>query len=130
VADELQLYSGDVDRFGYLASAKFRAARMVIDAGIHTRGMSYDDAIKFLSEQGTLSANEVRGEVNRYISWPGQAPSYMIGNLEILRLRDEAKARLGERFDIREFHDQVLGRGTVTLPLLRELINEWIARAR
>jgi uncharacterized protein (DUF885 family) len=130
VADELQLYSGDVDRFGYLASAKFRAARMVLDAGIHTRGMSYDDAIKFLSEQGTLSANEVRGEVNRYISWPGQAPSYMIGNLEILRLRDEAKARLGDRFDIREFHDQVLGRGTVTLPLLRDLIEEWIATTR
>ena len=130
VADELQLYSGDVDRFGYLASAKFRAARMVLDAGIHTRGMRYDDAIKFLSEQSTLSANEVRGEVNRYISWPGQAPSYMIGNLEILRLRDEAKARLGDRFDIREFHDQVLGRGTVTLPLLRDLIEEWIATTR
>jgi uncharacterized protein (DUF885 family) len=65
------LYSEDLDRFGYLASAKFRAARMVVDAGIHTRNMSYDDATKLFSEQATLSPEEVRGEVNRYISWPG-----------------------------------------------------------
>jgi uncharacterized protein (DUF885 family) len=130
VADELALYSGDLDRFGYLASAKFRAARMVLDAGIHTRGMGYDEAIALLGQQTTRGAEEVRGEVNRYISWPGQAPSYMIGNLEILRLREQARAALGERFDIHEFHDQVLTRGNVTLPLLRVLIEEWVARAR
>ncbi len=129
VADEMELYSGDLDRFGYLSSAKFRSARMVIDSGIHTRGMSYDEAIKLLTEQATLSPAQVRGEVNRYISWPGQAPSYMIGNLEILRLRDAAKAKLGAQFDLRAFHDQVLGRGSVTLPLLRELVEEWIASA-
>ena len=127
VADELGLYSGDLDRFGYLASQKFRAARMVLDAAIHTRGMGYDEAISFLGQQSTRSDAEVRGEINRYISWPGQAPSYMIGNLEILRLRDEAKAKLGERFDIRAFHDQVLGHGSVTLPLLGTLIRDWIA---
>lgn len=127
VADELGLYSGDLDRFGYLSSAKFRAARMIIDSGIHTRGMSYDDAVALLTQQGTLSPEEVRGEVNRYISWPGQAPSYMIGNMEILRLRTAAQSRLGEQFDLRAFHDQVLGRGSVTLPLLRELVEEWIA---
>lgn len=126
VADELQLYSGDLDRFGYLASAKFRAARMVIDAGIHTRGMGYEEAQAFLGEQSTLSKEEIRGEVNRYISWPGQAPSYMIGNLEILRLRDAARNRLSERFDIRAFHDQVLGHGSVTLPLLHKLVHEWL----
>ena len=129
VADEMGLYSGDLDRFGYLGSSKFRAARMVIDTGIHTRGMSYDEAIKLLTEQSTLSPAQVRGEVNRYISWPGQAPSYMIGNLEILRLRDTAKAKLGAEFDVSAFHDQVLGRGSVTLPLLRELIEQWIASA-
>ena len=129
VADEMGLYSGDLDRFGYLASAKFRSARMVVDSGIHTRNMSYDDAIKLLSEQATLSPEEVRGEVNRYISWPGQAPSYMIGNLEILRLREAARTKLGEHFDIRAFHDQVLGRGSVTLPLLRALLEEWIEAA-
>ena len=129
VADEMGLYSEDLDRFGYLASAKFRSARMVVDAGIHTRNMSYDDAIKLLSEQATLSPEEVRGEVNRYISWPGQAPSYMIGNLEILRLREAARTKLGEHFDIRAFHDQVLGRGSVTLPLLRTLLEEWIEAA-
>jgi uncharacterized protein (DUF885 family) len=127
VADEMGLYSGDLERFGYLGSSKFRAARMVIDSGLHTRGMSYDEAIKLLTEQSTLSPVQVRGEVNRYISWPGQAPSYMIGNLEILRLRDAAKSKLGAQFDLREFHDQVLGRGSVTLPLLRDLIEEWIA---
>jgi uncharacterized protein (DUF885 family) len=130
VADEMGLYSGDLDRFGYLSSAKFRSARMVIDSGIHTRGMSYEDAIKLLTEQSTLSPAQVRGEVNRYISWPGQAPSYMIGNLEILRLRDAAKAKFGAQFDLRAFHDQVLGRGSVTLPLLRELVEEWIASSR
>ena len=129
VADELGLYSGDLDRFGFLSSAKFRAARMVIDAGIHTRGMGYDEAIALLTQQATLSPEQVRGEVNRYISWPGQAPSYMIGNLEILRLREAAKAKLGAQFDIRAFHDQVLGRGSVTLPLLRDLLEEWIAGA-
>jgi uncharacterized protein (DUF885 family) len=129
VADEMALYSGELDRFGYLGSAKFRSARMVIDSGIHTRGMGYDEAIKLLTEQSTLSPAQVRGEVNRYISWPGQAPSYMIGNLEILRLRDAAKAKLGAQFDLRSFHDQVLGRGSVTLPLLRELVEEWIAGA-
>lgn len=130
VADELGLYSGDLDRFGYLASSKFRAVRMVLDAGIHTRGMGYDEAIVLLGQQTTRGAEEVRGEVNRYISWPGQAPSYMIGNLEILRLREQARAALGERFDIHEFHDQVLTRGNVTLPLLRVLVEEWVARAR
>jgi len=129
VAGEMGMYSGDLDRFGHLSSAKFRAARMVIDSGIHTRGMSYDAAIKLLTEQATLSPAQVRGEVNRYISWPGQAPSYMIGNLEILRLRAAAKARLGTQFDLRAFHDQVLGRGSVTLPLLRELLEEWISHA-
>ncbi len=126
VADELGLYSGDLDRFGYLASQKFRAARMVLDAGIHTKGMGYDEAIKFLGDQSTRSDAEVRGEVNRYISWPGQAPSYMIGNLEILRLREEADRSLGNRFDLKTFHDRVLGQGGVTLPLLRTTIAEWI----
>lgn len=130
VADELGLYSGELDRFGYLASSKFRAVRMVLDAGIHTRGMGYDEAIALLGRETDLSPDQVRGEVNRYISWPGQAPSYMIGNLEILRLREQARAGLGERFDIRAFHDQVLGHGTVTLPLLRELVEEWIGSAR
>jgi uncharacterized protein (DUF885 family) len=127
VADEMGLYSGDLDRFGFLSSSKFRAARMVIDAGIHTRGMSYDDAMRLLTEQSTLSPAQVRGEINRYISWPGQAPSYMIGNLEILRLRTAAQTKLGSAFDLRAFHDQVLGRGSVTLPLLRELVEDWIA---
>jgi uncharacterized protein (DUF885 family) len=129
VADELGLYTGDLDRFGYLASAKFRAARMVLDAGIHTRGMKYEEAVAFLSQQSSLAPSEVAGEVKRYISWPGQAPSYMVGNLEILRLRALAKRNLGARFDVRAFHDQVLGHGMVTLPLLDAVVNDWISRS-
>jgi uncharacterized protein (DUF885 family) len=128
VADELGLYSGDIDRWGYLASQKFRAARMVVDAGIHTRGLGYEEATALLTEHGTLPPTVVRGEIHRYISWPGQAPSYMIGNLEILRLREEARTRLGDRFDIRSFHDQVLGHGNITLSLLRALVSEWSSR--
>jgi uncharacterized protein (DUF885 family) len=85
--------------------------------------------VAFLAQQSTMSPNQVVGEVNRYISWPGQAPSYMIGNLEILRLRAAAQQKLGPDFDLREFHDQVLGHGMVTLPLLNSLVNEWMSKA-
>jgi uncharacterized protein (DUF885 family) len=129
VADEQGLYSGDIDRLGYLASQAFRAARMVMDAGIHTRGMGYDEAATYLRSYTTMAPAQVTGEVNRYISWPGQAPSYMIGNLEILRLREEARRRLGNRFDIRAFHDRVLERGNVTLPMLRDHVERWIRQA-
>ena len=128
LADEMGLYSNDVARMGLLASQAWRAARLVLDAGIHARGWTREQAVEYLGRTTTMSPVQLQGEVDRYISWPGQATAYMLGNLEIRRLRNEAERRLGDRFDIREFHDQVLGNGGVTLPMLREQIEAWVER--
>jgi len=113
LGDEMGLYSSDLGRMGLLSSEAFRAARMIIDAGIHTKGWSRQQALDYMLGHTTVPSRMAEGEIDRYISWPGQAPSYMIGRLEIMRLREEAKAALGERFDIRAFHDAVLEDGTV-----------------
>jgi uncharacterized protein (DUF885 family) len=126
LGDEMGLYSSDLGRMGMLASEAFRAARMVIDAGIHTRGWSREQALEYLLSHTVLPKHIAEGEIDRYISWPGQAPSYMIGRTEIMRLREEARARLGDRFDIREFHDRVLEDGTIPLAMLRTKIESWI----
>ena len=114
-------------RMGMLASEGFRAARMVIDAGVHTKGWSREQALTYLLGHTVLPRRIAEGEVDRYISWPGQAPSYMIGRLEILRLREQARTTLGTTFDIRAFHDRVLEDGTVPLGLLRIKIERWVA---
>jgi len=130
LADEMGLYSSPVARMGMLQSDAFRAARLVIDSGIHTKGWTREQAVEYLRSHTTKSPGVVEGEVDRYISWPGQASSYMIGKLEILRLRDEAKKALGPRFDLKEFHERVLENGAVTLPMLAESIRRWIDSAR
>ena len=127
LGDEMGLYSGDLARMGMLGSESFRAARMVIDAGIHFYGWSREQAVNYLREHTLLPPGQVQGEVDRYISWPGQAPSYMIGRSEILRLRESARSALGTKFNIRAFHDQVLEYGTVPLALLRTRIERWVA---
>jgi uncharacterized protein (DUF885 family) len=129
LADEMGLYSDKVARMGMLASRAWRAARLVIDAGIHSRGWTRDQAVEYLGRATTMSPVQLQGEVDRYISMPGQATSYMLGNLEILRIRAEAERSLGARFDIREFHDRVLGNGGVTLPMLRHQVERWIGTA-
>ena len=108
-----------------LSSEAFRAARMVIDAGIHTKGWTREQALEYLLGHTVIPAHIAEGEIDRYIGWPGQAPSYMIGRTEIMRLREEARAALGDRFDIRAFHDRVLEDGTVPLALLRAKIDAW-----
>jgi uncharacterized protein (DUF885 family) len=130
LGDEMGLYSSDVGRFGMLSSEAFRAARMVIDAGIHTKGWTRQQALDYLLGHTVLSQSVAEGEIDRYISWPGQAPSYMIGRTEILRLREQARAAQGQRFDIRAFHDRVLENGTVPLGFLRGRIERWIASGR
>ena len=127
LGDEMGLYSSDLARMGMLASEAFRAARMVIDAGIHTKGWTREQALDYLLRHTVLPKHIAEGEIDRYISWPGQAPSYMIGRTEILRLREEARAKLGDKFDIREFHDRVLEDGTIPLEMLRTKIESWIA---
>lgn len=131
LADDMGLYSSPMARIGMLTSEAFRAARCLIDAGIHTKGWTRQQAIDTLAAHTTMSRSIVEGEIDRYISWPGQAPSYMIGRTEIMRLRQMARDSLRERFDIRQFHDRVLENGTVTLPMLRANITRWVsARAR
>jgi uncharacterized protein (DUF885 family) len=126
LADEMGLYSSDLDRLGMLSLQAFRAARLIVDSGIHALGWDRQQAIDYMSATTAESRETIEVEVDRYIIAPGQATSYMIGMLEIVRLREMAQARLGDRFDIREFHDRVLEDGGVTLPMLREKIEGWV----
>jgi uncharacterized protein (DUF885 family) len=126
LGDEMGLYSSDLGRMGMLSSEAFRAARMVIDAGIHTRGWTRPQALEYMLSHTVVARRTVEGEIDRYISWPGQAPSYMIGRQEIMALREQARAARGERFDIKAFHDLVLEYGTIPLGLLRARVERWI----
>ena len=126
LADELGLYSDDASRFGMLSNAAWRACRLVVDSGIHAFGWDRDKAIGFLLDHTAMPRTQAAQEVDRYISWPGQATSYMTGYLEIHRLRVEAEKALGARFDLRAFHDRVLGGGSVPLPVLRARVEAWI----
>jgi uncharacterized protein (DUF885 family) len=126
VAGEMGVFSSDIGRMGLLASQAWRAARLVLDAGIHTQGWTRDEAAAFLAAHTVIAPTIVQGEVDRYISVPGQASSYMLGNLEIRALRTEAERRLGDRFDVREFHDRVLESGALPLPALRSKLAAWM----
>ena len=128
LADELGLYTSDSDRLGMLSNRAWRAARMVVDTGLHVRGWPRQRAIDFLLAHTALSPDQAAQETDRYIAWPGQAPSYLLGYEEILSLRAEAEQRLGPGFDLRAFHDTVLGGGSATLPVLRARVEVWIAR--
>ena len=119
LADELGLYSSPLTRLGRLNLEAWRAGRLVVDTGIHALGWSREEAVKFLTDNTAIAPNNIENEVDRYIGWPGQALAYKIGEIEILRLRAEAQRRLGSAFDLRRFHDVVLGSGAVTLPVLR-----------
>jgi uncharacterized protein (DUF885 family) len=129
VADELGLYSGPADRLGMLSNRAWRAVRMVVDTGLHVLGWSRERAIDFLLAHTALSPEQAAQEIDRYIAWPGQAPSYLLGYEEILALRAEAEQRLGARFDARAFHDAVLAGGGQTLPVLRARVREWVGAA-
>jgi len=107
----------------------WRACRLVVDTGMHWKGWSRQQALDYLAANTALSTHEVRTEVDRYIAWPGQALAYKIGELKILELRARAEAALGERFDIRAFHDALLENAGVTLPVLERHIDEFIASA-
>jgi uncharacterized protein (DUF885 family) len=126
LSDEMGLYSSDMDRFGILSYDAWRAGRLVVDTGMHALGWTRQQAIDFLKAHSALGENNIANEVDRYIVWPGQALAYKIGQLEILRLRAEAKDRLGSAFDIKAFHDTVLGSGAVSLPVLRSLVEDWL----
>lgn len=130
IAEELGLYSGDLDRLGMLSFDAWRAARLVVDAGMHSLGWSRERAIEYMLQNTAITPPDAANEIDRYIVWPGQALAYKMGQLEILRLRGEAEQRLGSRFDLRAFHDAVLESGAVPLPILRERVERWIEARR
>jgi uncharacterized protein (DUF885 family) len=129
LADEMGLYSSDIDRIGMLSYDAWRACRLVVDTGLHAKGWSRQQAIDYMFENSVLAKNNIENEVDRYITWPGQALAYKVGQLEILKLREEAKQKLGDKFDIRAFHDVVLRNGAVALPVLRQQVEAYIAQA-
>jgi uncharacterized protein (DUF885 family) len=118
LADEMGLYTGDLDRLGMLSFDAWRAARLVVDTGLHAFRWTRERAVAFMRDNTPLAENNIDNEVDRYVSWPGQALSYKIGQLAMWRLRREAEAALGTAFDVRAFHDLVLGAGALPLPLL------------
>jgi uncharacterized protein (DUF885 family) len=129
LADEMGLYTSDLDRFGILSFDAWRAGRLVVDTGMHALGWTRDQAIDFMRAHTALGDNNIAVEIDRYIAWPGQALAYKIGQLEILRLRGLAETRLGPRFDIRDFHDVVLGSGAVGLATLDGIVEAWLDTA-
>lgn len=125
LADEMGLYSDDVARLGMLSGDSLRAARLVVDTGLHALRWTRQQAVEFLRANAVMSDVDVFSEVDRYIENPAQALSYMVGRLEIQRLRGEAERRLGDRFDIRAFHDLVLGGGPLPMAVLADVVDEW-----
>ena len=129
LAEEMGIYRTPYERFGKLTYEQWRAGRLVVDTGIHAMGWTRDQAVNFLKENTALSLHNINTEVDRYISWPGQAVSYKIGEMKIRELRRKAEEALGPKFDIREFHDVILEQGTVTLPIMEERVEAYIKRS-
>jgi uncharacterized protein (DUF885 family) len=127
ISDEMGLYTGDLDRIGMLSMDAWRACRLVVDTGMHALGWTRQAAIDYMFANSALAANNIANEVDRYIVWPAQALAYKAGQLEMLRLRADAEARLGARFEVRAFHDALLGNGAISLGSLREVIDAWVA---
>ena len=126
LADEMGIYSADIDRLGMLSNEAFRAARLVVDPGMHALGWTRQEAIDYMLANTAESVAGVTSEVNRYIAVPAQATAYLTGSLEIQRLRSMASEELGDQFDIKAFHDLIIADGTVTLGMLRDKVNEWV----
>jgi len=122
LGEELGIYKDNYDLFGRLSMEIFRACRLVVDTGIHALGWTREEAINFMLENTALGAHNIDSEINRYITWPGQACAYKIGELKIRELRELAQKQLGEKFDVRKFHDFVLTTGPVPLSLLHDEI--------
>ena len=127
LADELGLYPTPLDRIGLYSDQIARASRLVMDSGLHTKGWTRQQAVDYMMANSGWAPVDIQNEVDRYISWPAQATSYMLGMIEIRRLRTLAEETLGDNFDLRGFHDRVVGMGSITLPMLEESVTAWIA---
>jgi prolyl oligopeptidase len=121
------IYDDPYDKFGQLTYDMWRAIRLVVDTGMHYKGWSRDDAINLFIENTAKSKLDIENEVDRYIAWPGQALAYKIGQLKILELRQKAERELGDKYDIKDFHHEILKRGSVPLDILEGYINDWIS---
>jgi uncharacterized protein (DUF885 family) len=124
---EMGIYATPYETFGMLSYQAWRAARLVVDTGVHAKGWTREQALAYMTENTALSSHEIETEVDRYISWPGQALSYYLGEMAIIEARKKAEAALGPKFDIRAFHDTVLQLGSVPLPVLTARIDTFIA---
>jgi uncharacterized protein (DUF885 family) len=125
---EVGFYQDPVSDYGRLSSELFRAVRLVVDTGIHSKGWTRDQVVEFFRKSGAVDEPTIQSETDRYISWPAQALSYKLGQLKIRELRDRAQAKLGSKFDIRKFHDEMLDGGTLPLDLLDARTDMWVAR--
>ncbi len=124
---EVGFYQDPVSDYGRLSSELFRAVRLVVDTGIHSKGWTREQVVVFFRESGAVDEPTIQSETDRYIAWPAQALSYKLGQLEIRKLRDQAQKELGPKFDIRKFHDEILDGGTLPLDMLDERTTKWIA---
>jgi uncharacterized protein (DUF885 family) len=126
LGEELDLYQDPYSKFGQLTFDAWRSIRLVVDTGMHAMGWSRDRAIQFFRDNTSMSDVGIGVEVDRYIVWPGQALAYKIGQLKIREMRTLGETRLGERFDVRTFHDIVLGEGALPLHLLQTRVLRWV----
>ena len=127
---EMGFYQDPINDFGRLTYEAWRACRLVVDTGIHAKGWTRQQAIDYLAQNTALSMNDVGSQIDRYISWPAQALAYKVGEIKILELRQLAERELGDSFDIRLFHDQMLKNGSLPMALLEELTKDWIAKQK
>jgi uncharacterized protein (DUF885 family) len=130
VAGEMGIYRNPYERFGQLSYEMWRACRLVADTGIHWKGWTIDQARACFTDNTALSSLNIETELARYVSWPGQALGYKVGELTYLRLREKAKTALGPKFDIRRFHDAVLLAGPLPMAVLEGRVDRWIAGER
>jgi len=130
LAKEMGAYNTPYSDFGRLVTEMWRAIRLVVDTGIHSKGWTEQQAIDYFKQNSPISEGQIISEVQRYFVWPSQATGYKIGMLEILKLRAKAQQALGEKFDIKDFHDVVLGGGSVPLQVLERMVNNWIEKTK
>ena len=126
LAEDMGIYTTPYEHFGKLTYEMWRACRLVVDTGIHAFGWTREESLNFMADNTALSMHEINTEIDRYISWPGQALAYKIGEITIRELRKKAEKELGGNFDIRDFHEIILEKGTVTLPILKKRVNHYI----
>ena len=130
LADEMGMYTTPYEQFGKLTYEMWRACRLVVDTGIHAKGWTREQVVDYMSSNTALSLHEVNTETDRYISWPGQALSYKMGELKIRELRQKAELELGSKFNIRDFHEIILDQGTVTLSIMETRVNDYIKKLK